>query len=136
MAVLFNPNGRQIDHCGQIVFTRLGQKMNRYKRVVGVDVCKERLDIADSTNAIPMAVDYSIDEIRSKIVSKIKDPKNTLVVCEATGGLEYDLVDALHDAQINVCVANPAYATSQKVMAILRSPTRSTPKCCDFMVNR
>lgn len=93
MAVLFNPNGRQIDHCGQIVFTRLGQKMNRYKRVVGVDVCKERLDIADSTNAIPMAVDYSIDEIKSKIVSKIKDPKNTLVVCEATGGLEYDLVE-------------------------------------------
>jgi transposase len=29
-------------------------------------------------------------------------------VCEATGGLEYTLVDVLHDAKIDVVVANPA----------------------------
>ena len=82
--------------------------MNGYERVIGIDVCTERLDISDSGKAIPMAIEYAIDEIKSKILKKIKDPKKTLVVCEASGGLEYALVDALHDAKIDVCVANPA----------------------------
>jgi hypothetical protein len=82
--------------------------MNGYERVIGIDVCTERLDIADSGKAIPMAIEYAIDEIKSKILKKIKDPKKTLVVCEASGGLEYALVDALHDAKIDVFVANPA----------------------------
>ena len=53
-------------------------------------------------------VDYSIDAIKSKILKLIKKPSETLVVCEATGGLEYTLVDVLHDAKIDVVVANPA----------------------------
>ena len=53
-------------------------------------------------------VDYSIDAIKSKILKLIKKPSETLVVCEATGGLEYTLVDVLHDVKIDVVVANLA----------------------------
>ena len=104
----FKPERSPDRPTGQIAFTRQGEKMNGYERVIGIDVCTERLDISDSGKAIPMASEYAIDEIKSKILKKIKDPKKTLVVCEASGGLEYALVDALHDAKIDVCVANPA----------------------------
>ncbi|MFM7974933.1 MAG: IS110 family transposase [Pirellula sp.] len=82
--------------------------MKSYKRVIGIDISTERLDIADSNTKIAQEVDYSIDAIKSKILKLIKKPFETLVVCEATGGLEYNLVDMLHDAKIDVVVANPA----------------------------
>ena len=82
--------------------------MKSYKRVIGIDISTERLDIADSNSKITHEVDYAIDAIKSKILKLIKKPSETLVVCEATGGLEYTLVDVLHDAKIDVVVANPA----------------------------
>jgi transposase len=86
----------------------MGQKMKSYKRVIGIDISTERLDIADSNAKIVHEVDYTIDAIKSKILKLIKKPSETLVVCEATGGLEYTLVDVLHDAKIDVVVSNPA----------------------------
>jgi transposase len=86
----------------------MGQKMKCYKRVIGIDISTERLDIADSQLGIDREVEYSVEAILSKITKRIKEPEETLVVCEATGGLEYVLVDALHDAKIDVVVANPA----------------------------
>jgi transposase len=82
--------------------------MKKYERVIGIDICTERLDIADSFLKIELAIEYTVEAVKAKIVRKIKDAANTLVVCEATGGLEYLLVDALHDANIDVVVANPA----------------------------
>ena len=82
--------------------------MKSYKRVIGIDICTERLDIADSNSKIEKAIEYSVDTIKTKIIKLVKEPSETLVVCEATGGLEYLLVDALHDAKIDVVVANPA----------------------------
>lgn len=82
--------------------------MKSYKRVIGIDISTERLDVADSNAKIVLEVDYTIDDIKSKILKFIKKPSETLVVCEATGGLEYELVDMLHDAKIDVVVANPA----------------------------
>ena len=93
---------------GQIAFTRMGLKMKSYKRVIGIDICTERLDIADSNSKIEKAIEYTVDTIKTKVIKLIKEPSETLVVCEATGGLEYLLVDALHDAKIDVVVANPA----------------------------
>jgi len=86
----------------------MGQKMKSYKRVIGIDISTERLDVADSNAKIVHEVDYTIEAIKSKILRLIKKPSETLVVCEATGGLEYSLVDMLHDAKIDVVVANPA----------------------------
>jgi len=81
--------------------------MKAYKRVIGIDICTVRLDIADSDSKIQKAVEYTSNTIKTKILKLIKEPSETLVVCEATGGLEYLLVDALHDAKIDVVVANP-----------------------------
>ena len=82
--------------------------MKSYKRVIGIDICTERLDIADSYAKIEKAIENTVDAIKARIIKLIKEPSETLVVCEATGGLEYLLVDALHDAKIDVVVANPA----------------------------
>lgn len=82
--------------------------MKKYERVIGIDISTERLDIADSFAKIETAIEYSLESVKAKIIRKIKDASNTLVVCEATGGLEYLLVDALHDVKIDVVVANPA----------------------------
>lgn len=82
--------------------------MKSYKRVIGIDICTVRLDIADSNSKIEKAIEYTVDAIKAKITKLIKEPSETLVVCEATGGLEYLLVDALHDAKVDVVVANPA----------------------------
>ena len=82
--------------------------MKSYKRVIGIDVCKARLDIADSNSKIEKAIENTFESIKAKIIKLIKEPSETLVVCEATGGLEHLLVDALHDAKVDVVVANPA----------------------------
>ena len=82
--------------------------MNVYKRVIGIDVSKDRLDIADSNSKIASQVENTLATVKSQIIKLIKEPKSTLVVCEATGGLEYLLVDLLHDAGVDVAVANPA----------------------------
>lgn len=108
VAVLFEPERSPDRPHGQIAFTRMGLKMKSYKRVIGIDICTERLDIADSNSTIEKAIEYTVDTIKTKIIKLVKEPSETLVVCEATGGLEYLLVDALHDAKIDVVVANPA----------------------------
>jgi transposase len=82
--------------------------MKTYKRVIGIDISSERLDIADSNLKIEKAIEYSIACVKAKLIKQIKEPSTTLVVCEATGGLEYLLVDLLHDAKVDVVVANPA----------------------------
>ncbi len=104
----FNPNGRLIGLTARSYLLGWELKMKSYKRVIGIDICTVRLDIADSDSKIQKAVEYTVDAIKTKILKLIKEPSETLVVCEATGGLEYLLVDALHDAKIDVVVANPA----------------------------
>ncbi|TWU05329.1 IS110 family transposase [Allorhodopirellula heiligendammensis] len=78
-----------------------------YSRVIGVDVASEELDIDDSEQKIAQAVPNTVAAVAKKLVARIKSPSNTLVVCEATGGYEHVLVDAMHEAGIPVCIANP-----------------------------
>ena len=78
-----------------------------YLRVIGVDVSSDRLDINDSKGEIPRSLPNTVSSIAKQLVSKVKDTKNTLVVCEATGGYEHVLVEAIHQADIAICVANP-----------------------------
>ena len=42
--------------------------MKSYKRVIGIDISTERLDVADSNAKIVQEVDYTIDDIKSKIL--------------------------------------------------------------------
>lgn len=78
-----------------------------YARVIGVDIASDKLDVHDSQRKIATTVPNTIAAVASKIAAKIDSPADTLVLCEATGGYEHVLVDAMHQAGIPVCVANP-----------------------------
>jgi transposase len=73
---------------------------------VGIDVAKEKLDIA--THPPSKAHVYPNDPAGiAKLVRYLKKIKPSLVVLEATGQLEALVVAALHQAEIAVAVANP-----------------------------
>lgn len=78
-----------------------------FLRVIGVDVASEKLDVNDSASKLATKVPNTCAAIAKQLVAKIKDKESTLVICEATGGYEDCLVDAMHEAGISVCVANP-----------------------------
>jgi transposase len=78
-----------------------------YIRVIGVDIGAEKLDVNDSASAISRLIPNTTAAVQTHVVGKIAEKETTLVVCEASGGYEHVLVDALHEAGIAVCVANP-----------------------------
>lgn len=78
-----------------------------FKRVIGVDISSQKLDISDSAKSLRQEIDNTVVAIQKQLADKIKAPQETLVVCEATGGYEQLLVDALHQADVSVAVANP-----------------------------
>ncbi len=78
-----------------------------FARVIGVDIGAEKLDVNDSAARLAALVPNTVAAIRTHIVALIDEKDKTLVVCEGSGGYEHVLVDALHEAGIAVCVANP-----------------------------
>ncbi len=74
--------------------------------VVGIDVAKDKLDIAirplNTCNTIPYT-----EEGLAKMVSELDKLSLKMIVVEATGGLERDCVTALHIASLPVVVVNP-----------------------------
>lgn len=78
-----------------------------YVRVIGVDVASVELDINDSEAKLSKTIPNTVAAIAKMFVAKIKSCSETLVVCEATGGYEHVLVDAMHEAGIPICIANP-----------------------------
>src|SRR5436190_4095071 len=82
---------------------RRGMIMNKW---VGIDVSQDRLDIATVPETISKSVDYTEAAI-DEMVKEMKQWSPTLVVLEATGGLEVRLVAALAQASLPVAVVNP-----------------------------
>lgn len=81
--------------------------MQKYS--VGIDVSKSQLDVA----VLPTGNAWqapNTEEGISDLVSRIQALESTLVVVEATGGLEWPLVAALGTAQVPVVVLNPRHA--------------------------
>jgi transposase len=78
----------------------------KFACVIGIDVASEKLDVFDLELAKASVVENSFEAI-TRFVKSLRRPSETLVVCEATGAYEHFLVDALHDANVSVCVANP-----------------------------
>jgi transposase len=73
---------------------------------VGIDVSKERLDVA----VLPSDQEWSIpNEERgiNKLQRRLQTLKPALVVLEATGGLELAVTGALGAAQLPIAVVNP-----------------------------
>jgi transposase len=81
--------------------------MTAYRRVIGVDVSSETIDIYDSAGKLTGSVPNTPLDIQRSLVAKVRGRASTLIVCEGTGGYEYCLVDAAHEAGIPVAVANP-----------------------------
>lgn len=77
-----------------------------YQRFIGVDIASDKIDVNDSQQTIATEMPNTCAAIAKRFTQKL-DPKiRTLVVCESSGGYEHVLVDAMHEAGIDVCVAN------------------------------
>lgn len=80
--------------------------MNTIESFVGVDVSKATLDVG----MFPDSSSWSVANSRSgieELVKRLKTLAPSLVVMEATGGLEAPLAAALADADLPVVVVNP-----------------------------
>lgn len=78
-----------------------------YTRVIGVDVASETLEVNDSADRISGSLPNSVAAIAKRLIAKLQNPSATLIVCEATGGLEGLLVEMAQEAGVAACVANP-----------------------------
>jgi len=109
---------------------------------VGIDVSKMHLDLAVHATGKPWRVAYDATGIK-QVVKPLLALAPTLIVLEATGGLETRLVSALAAAQLPVVVVNPrqvrafAQATGTlaktdrldaQVLAHFASAMRPTPR--------
>jgi transposase len=73
---------------------------------IGIDVAKTRLDIAVRPTGQQWHVDYAEEGVK-ELVGQIGKLHPTLVLLEATGGLEVAVVAALAVANLPVVVVNP-----------------------------
>jgi transposase len=108
---------------------------------VGVDVAKERLDVAVRPSGESWSV--ATDEAGvAALVARLRPLAPTRIVCEATGGVERAAIVALAAAGLPVVVANPrqvrdfARATGQlaktdqlaAILALFAERVRPTPR--------
>src|SRR5215212_7799016 len=77
------------------------------KVYVGIDVSKDRLDIAVLGEKQTWQVDNCPVGI-AQLVKQMKELQPELIVVEATGGYQRSVVDALFHAGLCVAVVNPA----------------------------
>jgi transposase len=89
-------------------FNALGKELVMDGHFVGIDVCKQRLD-GCIRHGQPFQHDNTAQGI-AQVLALLREHPVTLVVVEATGGLEVPLVRALQKAQIAVAVVNPRQA--------------------------
>ena len=74
---------------------------------VGIDVSKDKLDIAVLGERPEKQVDNTREGME-KLVERMQEIKPELIVVEATGGYQRNVVDALFHAGLSVAVVNPA----------------------------
>lgn len=76
---------------------------------VGIDVAKDKLDLALSDRTGILTVLNNKEGIKTIIESLKNQPALGVIVIEATGGLEQPLLDALLDAGLPVARVNPGH---------------------------
>jgi transposase len=81
--------------------------MEATPRYVGIDVSKAYLDVASRPDGQEFRLPNTAEGIKS-LVERLKQSPPTLVVLEATGGLERPAAVALADAQVPVRIVDPA----------------------------
>jgi transposase len=75
---------------------------------VGIDVAKDKLDLARSDSDRILTVSNDDGGFR-KIVDSLRQKPPATIVIEATGGLEQPVLNALLDADLPVALVNPAH---------------------------
>ena len=68
--------------------------MERESVYVGIDVAKERVDIAARPSDRTWSMPYGDDDVEI-LVAQLQDMSPTAVILEATGGIELPLVAAM-----------------------------------------
>jgi transposase len=76
------------------------------ERFIGIDISKDRLDIADSASSAQWSISYDSRGI-AELIESLKSEPPTLIALEATGRFEERLVAELVTASLPVCVVNP-----------------------------
>src|SRR3954454_4224313 len=84
--------------------------MNTSPVFVGIDVAKATLEVFCAELPLDPQVPNTLAGLRSLCQALHPHRAKVLVVCEATGGLESPLVQALRQAQIPVSVLTPRRA--------------------------
>jgi transposase len=75
---------------------------------VGIDVAKEKLDLARSDTDAILTVANDRDGV-ARLVESLRPTIPTTIVIEATGGLEQTVLNALLDADLPVALVNPGH---------------------------
>jgi len=87
---------------------------------IGIDIAKTQLDLAVQGAGAPWQVAYDSAGLK-QVVTQLRTLAPTLIVVEATGGLETRLVSALVAASVPVAVVNPrqvrAFAHAAGILA-------------------
>ena len=73
---------------------------------LGIDVSKQRLDLAYSDGHAPAPLDYDDQGLRA-LLDLLRQRPASLVIVESTGGIERALLDCLLDARIPVARVEP-----------------------------
>jgi len=84
-----------------------GRCLRRYK-YVGIDISKNKLDIAFGKDAKPFSLPYTSKGI-STLIDKLSQHHVDAIVFEATGALENKLAYQLIEAGLTVVVVNPRH---------------------------
>jgi transposase len=79
------------------------------EKFVGIDVSKSTLDVCIEPEVLTLHVDYDDTGI-NEIVVRLKEVNPTLIVVEATGGLEVRIATELASLGLPVAVINPRQA--------------------------
>lgn len=79
---------------------------SQFKTVIGIDISKNKIDVADNQDSTVKTVGNNNKEL-TLWINSIADKTVTIVVMEATGGYESLLVELLHKNDIALAVVNP-----------------------------
>src|SRR4051812_17233461 len=86
--------------------------MDKAPTFIGIDVAKHRLEVHLRPSGESFTIDYSEEEVAALVERRLLPLEPTLIVLEATGGLEVRLAAALAAAALPVAVVNPRQVRS------------------------
>ena len=110
--------------------------MNQFPLFVGIDVSKERLDVAVRPTGEAWQVSHDSRGIND-LVERLGELAPQLVVLEATGGMEMALAGELAASKLAVAVVNPRHVRDfARAAGKLAKTDAWTPRCWPTLPRR